>query len=164
MGPGIDGHWIHIISLAAHFRTASRSSTLGEGLSTLCEARKSDHVTCHAFSAAWEESLLYHPMSFSTVEAQFRVDWTIRAFVLFSSSQNVEGSDNIAFRRVRNTIFQRRLAKRATMILRPISKHRITQVRPDWPLVLFASLKNGLCTSRRFLSAKDDHTCSLGCQ
>ena len=74
-------------------------------------------------------------MSFSAVDEEFRVDWTIRALVLCSSSQNVQAATTCLFEQEETHNFQRRIAKRATMILGPSSKHRITQVRPDWPLV-----------------------------
>ena len=61
-GCGIDVHGIQMISLAARFRTASRSNTLADGLAKIQATRNSDHVTLHAFSTACEKDMLHRPL------------------------------------------------------------------------------------------------------
>ena len=68
-GCGIDVHGIQMISLAARFRTASRSNTLADALAKIQAARNSDHVTLHAFSTACEYDMLHRSLAYSTMEA-----------------------------------------------------------------------------------------------
>ena len=67
------------------------------------------------------------------------------------------------------------IARRATKVLGPVSKHRIAQVlpvircasrstRPGSAVGIFRVMCDGLCTSRRFHVDDDDDGCTLGCR
>ena len=62
-------HGILFVSLAARFRSATRSTTLVDGLTKFRAAHNSDRVTLHALSTAWEESVLHRSVAFSKMEA-----------------------------------------------------------------------------------------------
>ena len=63
-GLGSDILGIHIISLAARFRTTARSGALVDGIASIRAARDNDHVSLQAPTAAWEERFLKTSMSF----------------------------------------------------------------------------------------------------
>ena len=62
-------HGILFVSLAARFRSPTRSTTLVDGLTKFRAAHNSDRVTLHALSTAWEESVLHRSVAFSKMEA-----------------------------------------------------------------------------------------------
>ena len=69
LGLGIDVHGIHMITLAARFRTAARSNTLADCFAKIQAARTGDRVILHAFSTAWEKAMLHRSMAYCTMEA-----------------------------------------------------------------------------------------------
>ena len=50
IGSGVDVHRVHIIGLAARFRVATRSSTLGGGLDSTSTQQHARHPSCIFFS------------------------------------------------------------------------------------------------------------------
>ena len=60
---------MHVVSIAARFRFASRSATLAEELDKLHEARSSMLATLFAVSSEWDRTLLHHSMAYSTLTA-----------------------------------------------------------------------------------------------
>ena len=68
-GVRCDTDRIHIISLAARFRTAARSTTLADGLAKIRAARSCDQAKLEALSSAWEDTFLEASMAFETTEA-----------------------------------------------------------------------------------------------
>ena len=72
-GLGSDICGIHIICLAARFRTTARSGTLVNGLAKIRTAREYDRVSLQAPTPAWEERFLKTSMAFCTMEAHENV-------------------------------------------------------------------------------------------
>ena len=68
-GLGSDVCEMHIISLAARFRTAASSGTLVNGLSKIRAAREYETASIYAHTPEWEERFLKMSMPFSTMEA-----------------------------------------------------------------------------------------------
>ena len=69
LGLGINVHGIHIISLAARPRTATRSNTLTDAFVRIEASSSIERVTLHAFCTIWAKTLLHLSMAYSTVEA-----------------------------------------------------------------------------------------------
>ena len=57
LGPGIDVHGTHIVSLAARFRVATRPNTLADGLAEMQVERNSELVIHVAFCTGWVKSV-----------------------------------------------------------------------------------------------------------
>ena len=97
-------HGMDIISLAARFRSATRSTTLADGVAKIRAAPNSDRVTLHALSTASEESVLYRSVVLSTMEAHncvCRLDRPDADVVL--PPDNAKGSGNLTLHNGINT-------------------------------------------------------------
>ena len=88
-------------------------------------ARNSNHVTLHAFSAAWEESAPHRSMACSKMEAHnfvFRLNCSgASAWFLQHKMQSAARTLLCEMEQTRD--ISRQIAKRTTKILRPISRH-----------------------------------------
>ena len=61
---------IHIITLAARFRTAANSCTLVNGLAKIRAAREYDRASICALTPEWEEGFLNTSVACSVMEAE----------------------------------------------------------------------------------------------
>ena len=162
LGLGIDVHGIHIISLATRFRTATRSSTLADGFAKIRSPRSCDHVTLHAVAGAWSAFMLHRSTSFSTKKAHIfvcRLDYS-GVFVGSPPHKMQRAATALLCKVEQKRDFSRHIAKRATKVIGPISRHRISSILPvirSASRVTLPGLASdiiqimcvGLCASRR---------------
>ena len=86
-GLGSDLCRMHMISLAARFRTAACSGTLANGLAKIRVAREYDDASMYAHTPEWEERFLKTSMAFSTMEAYEYVRWIDRTDEIAGSAR-----------------------------------------------------------------------------
>ena len=162
---GIDVHGIHIISLTARFRTATRSSSLFDSLTKIRAVRNSDRVTLHAFFKTWEESMLHAPWPSARWK---RIIFLLDAKCVRTTTTLLDGKEQ-------TRDYSRQIAKRATKIPDAISSHRIAQnlpficnssrtTRSRLAVGIILHMCNDMGTWRRFLTEEDDQSCRWGFQ
>ena len=124
IGLGIDVHVIHIISLAARFRVATRSGTLADGLAEIQAERNSMLVTVQALAALWEENLLHRSMADATIKNHDFVCWLDRSGrVLRAPPHRMQASATTLL--CEHDLL---LDFSGTIATRTISRHRISQI------------------------------------
>ena len=169
---GSDLFGIRILSLAARFRTAANSNTLGHGLAKIRAAREYDDVSLFALTPEWDKKFLVASMAHSTMEAQEYVRHLDHAGNISDSPSNKK--QKVATTVLRDAIQKRDfsvpIAARATKILGRISRHLMAQMlpmlcdaarasRPGLAVGILRLLCSGVCTARRGLF----HFISYGC-
>ena len=171
LGLRIDVHGIHITSLAARLRTATWSNAVADGFAKIQAARSSDQVAFHAVSTPWRKAMLHRSMTYSIVDAHNLVCQLDRSSAIMGSPPHVvqRAATTLLCEVDQQRDLSRSLAKRATEISGPISRHRIGASSSRHPHCksrhsprIGLIMCNGLCTSRRF-HVDDDQGCRPGC-
>ena len=175
-GLGPDLVAIHSTSLAARYRVAACSSTLGRDLEKVSEARGHNCTPLFALSPAWEQEFLVPSMAFNTANAHDIVCRLDRDETLDEVPQNKKQkiATVLLLDKLHKQDFAGPLSSCASRVLGPIIRHRVADILSHMKLVSRASrpgllvgflriLCNGLFTAQRYHTAENDHTCRVGC-
>ena len=172
-GPDLVG--IHSISLAARYRAAACSTTLGQGLEKIRTAREHNSTPIFALSLVWEKEFLSSSIAHSTANAFDIVRRLDRDGKLDEAPQNKK--QKIATGLLLDKLYEKDIAGpiavRASKFIGPISRYRVADILPHTMLASNASrlglavgilrvLCNGLCTAERFHNDEQEHTCHVG--
>ena len=133
---GLDVHGIHFISLAARFRTATRSSTLADGLQKFEQHAAVIGSPSMPFSGAWKKAMLHRLTALSTMESHNFVCRLDRSSAIIGSSfHNMQKAATIQVCEVeQKRYFSRPTANQAAKVFGPISRHRIAPQIGCWDL------------------------------
>ena len=167
---------IHIISLAARFRTAANSGTLVNAWPNFVQLVNTTVLfSLRALTPEWEERELKPSMALSTMEAYENV----RQIVLATLPTLPEIGYRMPPRpcsatRFKNVILLYQLPNGPPKNLGPISRHHVAQILPmirnaaraSRPGLAFGVLRvlcNGMCAAKRFHIDTKEQTCRVGC-